>query len=131
MSPPAYLAGFATEDITPPLFFGERVRLGGYLRMYNYARKVLHALKARAICIRHPIDPKNSILFISCDLVGFQYTKAKIARKIISHLTGVPIANIIFHFTHSHTSPEMTGIMPNKVSHKANTDIQYHVVKPL
>ena len=120
------LAGFATVDITPPLDL--KVRLGGYLRFYKFAQKVLHPLKARALCIRNPQNNKDSVIIISNDLVGFQYRLARLVRKQISKDTGVPFANIMLHFTHSHSSPDGTGIFPNELSHFPRTDVQYPVM---
>jgi hypothetical protein len=66
---------------------------------------------------------------MSCDLVGFQYRLSKIVRRIISHHTGVPIANISIHFTHSHSSPDMIGIFPNRIAEFPRTNVQFPVAK--
>jgi len=122
-----YRVGFSTVDITPPI--GMNVRLGGYLRIWKTVKQVYEPLFARAICFRHPSDPSKSILIMSVDLVGFQYRMAKIARRVISNITGIPIAQIMMHFTHGHTSPDMIGIFPNSISHMVNTDVQYPVLR--
>ena len=119
--------GFSIIDITPPLDLN--VRLGGYLRFHKVAKKVLHPMKARAFCIKNESDLEKSVILISVDLVGGQYRWIRLVRKIISRRTGVPIANIILHFTHSHTTPDMIGIFPNKIGNFPRTDVQYPVLK--
>ena len=69
------------------------------------------------------------MIVISCDLVGFQYKYAKLVRNKISHKTGVPIKNIMLHFTHSHTSPDMIGVFPGKISEMPRTDVQFPVLR--
>ena len=63
---------------------GLHVRLGGYLRIHQFARKALDPLHARAMCIRHKDDPTQTIIMMAVDLVGFQYRMTKIVRRIIS-----------------------------------------------
>src|SRR5271157_296745 len=122
-----YSVGFATTNITPPLHLG--VRVGGYIRLHKVSKKVLDFLFARAICFRHPTDPSKSLLIITCDLVGFQYRIARIIRRIISRRTGMPMARIILHFTHSHSSPDTIGIFPNRLRNLLTFDVQYDVVR--
>ncbi|MHA1684675.1 MAG: hypothetical protein ACTSUE_27300 [Promethearchaeota archaeon] len=122
-----YLVGFSTTDITPPLDLD--VRLGGYLRLHQTASKVLHPLKARTACFKHPMDAKESLIVMSCDLVGFQYRLGRIVRRIISRKTGVPSSRIILHFTHSHSTPDTIGIFPNRIRNLLTFDVQYPVVK--
>jgi hypothetical protein len=124
-----YLAGFSTVNITPPLSLG--VRMGGYIRFHKVSRKVLDFLNARAVCFRHPTNPAESLLLISIDLVGFQYRLAKIIRQIISRHTGIPMARIILHFTHTHSSPDTIGIFFNHIHGLPKTDVQYPVVKSI
>lgn len=123
----AYLVGFATTNITPPLELG--VRVGGYIRMHKVSEKVLDFLFARAICFRHPGDPAQGLIIISVDLVGFQYRIARLVRRAISRRTGVPVSRIILHFTHSHSSPDTIGIFPNKLANLLTFDVQYDVVR--
>ena len=123
----SYLIGFATTNITPPLDLG--VRVGGYIRLHKVSKKVLEFLYARALCFRHPIDQSQSLLVISCDLVGFQYRIARIIRRIISRRTCIPISRIVLHFTHSHSSPDTIGIFPNHLRNLLTFDVQYPVVR--
>lgn len=121
-----YRVGFAQVDITPPLDLG--VRVGGYIRFHKVSEKVLEPILARAACFRDVNDPAGSAIFMSCDLVGFQYRLARLVRKVISSKTGVPVANIILHFTHSHSSPDTIGIFPNRLARILTFDVQYDVI---
>ncbi len=122
-----FLIGFSNIDITPPMEL--KPRLGGYLRFHKYAKSVIHPLKARALCIRNESKPSKNLILMSVDLVGAQYRWVKIVRKQISKKTNVPISNIMIHFTHSHSSPDMIGIFPNKIGRFPRTDVQYPVLK--
>ncbi len=123
----AYRIGFATTNITPPLDM--HMKVGGYIRFHKVSEKVLDFLFARAICFRHPDDPARSLIIISVDLVGFQYRIARLARRAISRRTGVPVAHIILHFTHSHSSPDTIGIFPNRLANLLTFDVQYDVIR--
>jgi len=122
-----YFVGFSRVDITPPLDLG--VRMGGFLRIHKVAGTVLYPLHANGLCFRHNSQPRRSLILISCDLVGFQYRLVRVIRKIISRKTGVPVSNIVLHFTHTHASPDTIGIFPNRFVDLFTFDIQYPVVK--
>jgi len=97
--------------------------------MHKVSQKVLDFLYARAICFRNPEDPRSSLVIIACDLVGFQYRIARLARRAISRRTGIPISNIILHFTHSHSSPDTIGVFFNRLANVLTFDVQYDVVR--
>lgn len=72
--------------------------------------------------------PEKSLLFMACDLVGFQYRLGKLVRKLISRGTGIPVSRIVLHFTHSHSTPDTIGIFPNRISNLLTFDVQYPVI---
>ncbi len=124
-----YRVGFANVDITPPI--GMHIRLGGYSsRLWGaHAKKALDPLMARAFCIRHLEDPSKSIILMTVDLFGLQSQLCRIVRKIISRRTGIPIAQIMMSFTHTHSSPDGIGIFPNRIGDYPISDVQYPVMK--
>ncbi len=104
------------------------VRVGGYLRINKVSEEVIEPIFARALCLRVDKDPRSSVIVMSCDLVGFQYRLARLVREAIARKTGVPVARIILHFTHSHSSPDTIGIFPNRIANLLTFDVQYPVV---
>src|SRR3954466_10554307 len=96
-SDPGLKIGAAEIDITPPVghrmagYFDERLSTG-----------VHDPLKAKAIIIQ---QGQEKVAMVFCDLVGFALSVTTNARAQASHLTGIPVTNIVICATHSHTGP--------------------------
>ena len=89
-------AGFARVDITPPL----GLPLSGYFRK-RIAEGVLDPLELNALAVS---DEKDTVIIISCDLIGITLKRATELRELISKRTGVPAECIFITAIHQHTS---------------------------
>jgi hypothetical protein len=89
--------GSAEIDITPPIGH----RMAGYFDE-RFSTGIHDPLKAKAIVVR---QGNEQIALVFCDLVGFALNVTTNARTQASHLTGIPITNIVICATHSHTGP--------------------------
>jgi len=92
-------AGYGEKVITPPL--GVDLTGYGYYRDRK-AEAVMDDLKARVLFIR---QGKESIILISCDLLGMAVDYADAVRAEISLRQRVPMQNILLACTHTHSGP--------------------------
>jgi neutral ceramidase len=97
-------AGYGEEVITPPL--GVELTGYGYYRERK-AESVLDDLKARALFIS---QGGESIILISCDLLGITIDYADAVRVEISSRFEVPPQNILLACTHTHTGPAVQAL---------------------
>jgi neutral ceramidase len=96
-----FKAGFAVADITPPV--GWR-RAGGYSEVISTG--VNDPLMAKAMVVE---DGATAFAFVGNDLCSVPRALTDIARAKASHLTGIPVANVVITATHTHGGPEYTG----------------------
>ncbi|MDD3926963.1 MAG: hypothetical protein PHT33_09950 [bacterium] len=101
---PELHVGYGERVITPPL----DVELTGYGYYLNRrAETVLDDLKARILFIRRGSD---SIILISCDLLGMTVDYADAVRAEVASRQGVPERNILLACTHTHTGPTVQSL---------------------
>lgn len=122
--PARFLVGFAKEDITPTQLPFDYLGGEGYQRV---GTTVLAPLYVRTVAIaaanRHWREIGRPIVISSLDAQGwFSGYQAGAAgtgvadygldqiRQAASAATGVPVANISFSSTHSHTAPDGMGV---------------------
>src|SRR5437762_3595890 len=89
--------GAAEIDITPPVGH----RMAGYFDE-RFSTGTHDPLKAKAIVAR---QGNEQIALVFCDLVGFALNVTTNARAQASHITGIPVSNIVICATHTHTGP--------------------------
>jgi len=94
-----FYAGYGESEITPPL----GVELCGYgYYLGRRAERVQDPLKARAVCLS---TEKDSVILVSCDLIGLTVQWTDALRKKISDEYGLPFENVMLSCTHTHTGP--------------------------
>ncbi len=96
-SPPPLEAGAAEIDITPPVGY----RMAGYFDE-RISTGVHDPLQAKALMLR---QGDTRLAFVFCDLIGLSLHVSANARAHASHLTGIPVSNIVISATHTHTGP--------------------------
>lgn len=94
-------AGFAREDITPPI----GTALYGY-KPENYSTVLHDPLSVSAVCFE---QSGERVLLVDFDLCQIINPLTKQLRERISAATGVKYANIIVHATHTHSAPNVGG----------------------
>lgn len=92
-------AGFARQDITPPL----GIPIAGYFEK-RYAKGYLDRLEVHAIAIEK--DDKRAII-LNLDLIHIPNDFCAEQRKIISEFCGVPYDAVFVTSTHTHTGPKL------------------------
>ena len=99
-----YLVGFGRRDITPK----ESVPLAGYgftsNRMSQY---VLDELYTSAVAVTDRWG--ESMILISTDLINANTTVVNTAKQKIFDAIGLPEANIMFCYTHTHSAPDQSN----------------------
>lgn len=94
-------AGFAREDITPPI----GTALYGY-KPENYSTEVHDPLAVSAVCFE---QDGTKVLLVDFDLCQIINPLTHELREKLSSETGVEYANIIIHATHTHSAPNVGG----------------------
>ena len=98
--------GFARVDITPRI----PLRLSGYGSRTEVAEGIDERLYARAMAVRH----KDEIgALVSVDTIGFPSTLTKAIHAEVRRRHAVPRSRFVVCCTHSHTSPQIDGILDN------------------
>ena len=99
-TPAAFSVGFGQADITPE----ERVTLTGY---GNDSERVASGVADRiyTTCVAIRDAEGNTVLVIAADLLQAKDAAGDPVKELVSKETGVPISNIMFHVSHSHSSP--------------------------
>lgn len=93
------VCGYGERTITPPL----GVELAGYgFYLDRTAGAVLDDLKCRAVCLR---SGRETLLLVSCDVIGFTVEDADAVRAGIAASHGLPRAAILLAATHTHCGP--------------------------
>ncbi|HMA53486.1 MAG TPA: hypothetical protein VKT17_03445 [Acidobacteriota bacterium] len=91
--------GYGERVITPPL----GVDLSGYgFYLGRRAESVLDDLKCRAVNLR---SGQQSLVLISCDIIGFTVEDADAIRAGIAAAHGLPREAILLAATHTHSGP--------------------------
>ncbi len=93
------LAGYGEMTITPE-FGTELTGFGFYLR--RRAEEVVDDLKVRALSLR---SPSQSLLLISCDLIGLTVDFCNRIRRRLAARQGIPTENTLLASTHTHSGP--------------------------
>jgi hypothetical protein len=92
-------AGYAARNITPPLGV-DLTGFGFYLD--RRAESALDDLKVRALCLS---DSTQSVILITCDLLGFTVAFSDGIRKTVAANEKIPERNILLACTHTHSGP--------------------------
>lgn len=97
--------GFGKVDITPRVGV-EMSGFGPYIHRRGLA--VRDRLFARAMAVK---QGGNTIVIISCDLVGVERDVTHRVRAIVREATGLPDAAVMVHCTHTHSGPAVCPSM--------------------
>lgn len=101
---PAFRAGAATSNITPPLG-GEVV--GGFLPFP--ATHIHDELHARCLVLD---DGEVKLALVVCDLLGLHRSVAVEAKRLIEESTGIPGERVVVSATHTHSAVSALGEAP-------------------
>ena len=91
--------GFAKVDITPRVGVG-LYGYGAYL--CRFSDRVRDRLYARAMAVS---DGGETVVVVSCDLVGVEGSVTEEVRERVAERTGLPADHILVHCTHTHCGP--------------------------
>lgn len=112
---PAFRAGAATSNITPPL--GEPI-VGGWTPIP--ATNIHDELHARCLVLD---DGKVKLAFAVCDNVGIPVEVFDLAKQQVHEATGLPASHLLMAATHTHSATTARG--PCKVIRETElTDYQ-------
>ncbi len=101
-----FLAGFARVNITPAM----GIPIAGYYQV-RLADTVLDQLEANALAAK---TGEETVLLISCDIIGMARRYHDPICQYISEKTGIPMDHILITCTHTHTGPKLDGeIVPD------------------
>lgn len=98
-------AGVARAVITPPV----GIRMLGYTVQEECSRSVQEELTATALVLA---DGDTSIALIACDILHIQDPHCSRIRDHIAGRTGIPAANLLLNFSHTHLGPMLPGWQP-------------------
>jgi hypothetical protein len=91
--------GYGEKVITPPL----GIDLCGYgFYLDRKAESVLDDLKARALVLQ---SGDQSLVLISCDIIGLAVEDADAIRAEVAAAHGLPATNVMLGSTHTHSGP--------------------------
>ena len=91
--------GFGKVDITPRVGV-ELLGYGPYLNRHSTA--VRDRLFARALAVS---DGDNTVVLVSCDLVGVARTTSDEVKQRLLEAHGIPADNVLVHGIHTHSGP--------------------------
>ncbi len=99
-APESFSVGYAKKSITPEF----SVLLGGFVDVAErYSTAVLDPIYAT--CVAFTDTAGTTALFFSMDLLSIEESMFNEIRNKISENTGVPVSNIMFTASHTHSSP--------------------------
>ena len=98
--PAAFSVGFGQADIAPR----EKMTLAGY---GNDAERVVTGVAdpIYTTCVAIRGADGNTVLVFAADLLQANDGATEPVKELVSQETGIPISNIMFHVSHSHSSP--------------------------
>ena len=98
--PAAFSVGFGQADIAPR----EKMTLAGY---GNDAERVVTGVAdpIYTTCVAIRSADGNTVLVFAADLLQANDGAAEPVKELVSQETGIPISNIMFHVSRSHSSP--------------------------
>ena len=99
---PAFRAGAATSNITPPL--GTEI-IGGFVPFPS--TNVHDELHARCLVLD---DGKTKLAVVVLDLLGIDYCVSQEARKLIEEETAIPASNVLISAVHTHSAASAMGV---------------------
>lgn len=110
----AFSVGYAKALITPE----ESVPLRGYGdAMERFSEGQLEDMYAT--CVAFADTEGNKLLLISTDLTNSPDSLSTTSRKQISEATGIPVSNILFTASHSHSAPDYSQSVPSITNYMA------------
>lgn len=98
---PAFRAGAAASNITPPL--GEPI-VGGFSP--EPSTHVHDELHARCLVLD---DGKTRLAIVACDNVGIPREVFDEAKRVVREETGLPVENMLMSATHTHSATPARG----------------------
>jgi hypothetical protein len=105
---PAFRAGAATSNITPPLGGGI---IGGFLPFP--ATHVHDELHARCVVLD---DGRTKVALVVCDLLGLDYRLCAEARKLVHRGAAIPPEHVLISAVHTHSACSALGKDRSKLS---------------
>lgn len=104
----SFSVGYAKAEITPT----ESVPLRGYGdAMERFSEGYLEPMYAT--CVAFADADGNKVLLISHDLTNSADAVVNESREQISEATGIPVSNILFTASHSHSAPDYSQSVPS------------------
>src|SRR5438552_19054741 len=97
-------AGVARVIVTPPL----GMRMCGYTVQECLAEGIHDELTATALALS---SGDNTAVIIACDILFIQAPHAGRIRDRIGRRLGIPPANVLLNFSHTHLGPTLPGWM--------------------
>jgi hypothetical protein len=95
--------GWASRDVTP----SKKVNLAGQFHM-RIASEVRDPVTVTALTISSPDALEDSVIFVSCDLVGVPaFVVDECRKKISEQAKDFPVNNLVLNATHTHTAPDI------------------------
>src|SRR5262245_7383202 len=98
-------AGVGRVIITPPI----GIRMVGYTVQEECSKSVQEELTATALVLT---DAGATLAIVACDILHIQNPHCDRIREHISRRTGVPAANVLLNFSHTHLGPMLPGWQP-------------------
>jgi hypothetical protein len=95
--------GWASRDITP----SKKANLDGQFNI-RIASEVRDPVTLTAMALSSSDAPEDSVVFISCDLVGIPaYVVDESRKKILAQAKDFPVQSLVLSATHTHTAPDL------------------------
>lgn len=112
--PAAFSVGFGQADITPT----EKTTLAGY---GNDTERVVTRVSGNiyTTCVAIRDAQGNTVLVFAADLLQAKDAVVEPVRELVSKETGIPASNIMFHVSHSHSSPSGSPLYYEMVSEQS------------
>lgn len=109
---PAFKAGFAERDITPPVGSEQP---GGYGKAYH--RTVHDPCKVRAAVFD---DGTSRVALVGIDALGIDRATVAAVRARVAEKTGMPGSAVLIGASHSHSSGPLVGVRPGEYDHASD-----------
>ena len=117
------LVGAAKTDITPK----EPIRLSGYGGRRIEATNVAQKLWAKALAIGE--QGKEPVLLLTVDNCGVPASLVEEVHKAVAAKRKIPRENFVVTFTHTHSAPCLSGLLPNLFSEDVPASHQERINK--
>ena len=116
-----YRVGVAKVDITPDY----PIRLNGFGARRAESEGVTQRIWAKALAIRWGEDPP--ILLLAIDSLGVRSTMVDEVARRLNAKYHIPRENVALTYSHSHTTPKVSGVCENIFSEPIPEPHQAHI----